>query len=178
MSSKITSESGESGWGALFEQLKTQEGFKSDAALAQSLGVTRSFISAVRKNRKSMPTELGETIFALLRKPIIEEYTELFKPLRVQRASGARQISPQTKALIMSRAGGKCELCEGNAPFITAQGDPYLEMHYIVPVVFGGTAKIDNLVALCPNCHRKVELLPSENDKKTLQERARRTKIL
>ena len=47
------------------------------------------------------------------------------------------------------RADGVCQLCNMPAPFKNHKGEPFLEIHHIVPLV----------AALCPNCHRKMHVL-------------------
>lgn len=56
------------------------------------------------------------------------------------------------------RARGFCQLCGAPAPFSDAAGNPYLETHHILPLHKGGYDAIDNVVALCPNCHKKMHL--------------------
>jgi 5-methylcytosine-specific restriction protein A len=55
-------------------------------------------------------------------------------------------------------AEGICGLCEQPAPFKTTDG-PYLESHHVVHLAQGGPDSIDNAIALCPNCHRKMHIL-------------------
>ena len=56
----------------------------------------------------------------------------------------------------LERANGKCEECGNPAPFVRAStGEPYLEVHHETPLAAGGSDTMDNVVALCPNCHRK-----------------------
>ncbi len=53
-------------------------------------------------------------------------------------------------------AHGICKDCGQPAPFINKLTDePYLEVHHVIPLSEGGKDIIDNVVALCPNCHRK-----------------------
>jgi 5-methylcytosine-specific restriction endonuclease McrA len=53
------------------------------------------------------------------------------------------------------RALGICERCRQPAPFIRAVDQtPYLEGHHIVALSNGGSDSLDNVLALCPNCHR------------------------
>ena len=65
------------------------------------------------------------------------------------------------------RAAGICQLCGQPAPFKDKDGEPFLENHHIVWLSRGGTDTIDNTVALCPNCHRKMHILdlPEDVDK-------------
>jgi 5-methylcytosine-specific restriction protein A len=57
------------------------------------------------------------------------------------------------------RADGICQLCNRPAPFFTRDGEPFLEIHHIVPLDEGGPDTIENVAALCPNCHRKMHVL-------------------
>ncbi|RDZ10376.1 restriction endonuclease [Priestia megaterium] len=67
------------------------------------------------------------------------------------------------------RANGVCQLCEEPAPFHTKKGDPYLETHHIEWLSKGGADTIENTVALCPNCHRKMHSLNSKKDVEKLR---------
>lgn len=68
-------------------------------------------------------------------------------------------------------ADGKCQLCGDDAPFIDSEGKPYLETHHIEWLSKGGADTIENTVALCPNCHRKMHVLNSKKDIEYLIER-------
>ncbi|HET9216649.1 MAG TPA: HNH endonuclease signature motif containing protein [Terriglobia bacterium] len=70
------------------------------------------------------------------------------------------------------RANGKCELCRQPAPFINRRDEPYLECHHVIWLARGGHDSIQNTVALCPNCHRKMHVLDRAEDRKKLQARA------
>lgn len=67
--------------------------------------------------------------------------------------------SPYVAEYAKRRANGICELCQEPAPFQTPKGEPYLECHHIEWLAAGGEDTIDNTVALCPNCHRKMHTL-------------------
>lgn len=69
------------------------------------------------------------------------------------------------------RANGRCDLCGESAPFMHKNGDPYLESHHVVWLKHGGPDTIENTVALCPNCHRRMHILDSDGDKKRLIEK-------
>lgn len=72
---------------------------------------------------------------------------------------------------VKRRANGKCDLCEQPTPFIKKNGEPYLESHHIVPLAQNGDDTIENTVALCPNCHRKMHSLNLEEDVGSLKKR-------
>lgn len=62
------------------------------------------------------------------------------------------------------RAHGICQLCDQPAPFTDSNGNPYLEAHHVIWLGEGGDDSIDNVVALCPNCHRKMHALNLDED--------------
>ena len=51
-----------------------------------------------------------------------------------------------------------------DAPFLDRNREPYLEEHHIKRLADGGTDTIDNVVAICPNCHRRMHVLNREED--------------
>ncbi|MCM1161579.1 MAG: HNH endonuclease [Roseburia sp.] len=74
-------------------------------------------------------------------------------------------------AYVKMRANGKCDLCGSNAPFIDKKGNPYLEEHHIVRLADGGADSIDNAVALCPNCHREIHIIGTQEMNNDLKKR-------
>lgn len=56
----------------------------------------------------------------------------------------------------LARSGGMCELCDEEAPFFTSDGNPYLEVHHILQLSDEGPDDPRNVIALCPNCHRRA----------------------
>lgn len=71
---------------------------------------------------------------------------------------------PYVSELAKRLANGKCELCGQPAPFKDSKGKPYLETHHVVWLSQGGSDSVDNTVALCPNCHRKMHIVADEHD--------------
>ncbi len=88
--------------------------------------------------------------------------------------SGASQIKSQmvnsynrdrhVSEYAKRRAKGFCQLCGNPAPFKDKNGRPYLETHHIIRLADGGADSIENVVGLCPNCHRKMHHLDLEED--------------
>ena len=72
------------------------------------------------------------------------------------------------------RAKGFCELCEKRAPFILDNGEPYLEVSHIRPKV--DNSESNEIVLLCPNCNKKLEILKSSGDINYLLKKVRNTK--
>ncbi len=69
------------------------------------------------------------------------------------------------------RSKGLCDLCQQASPFNRKDGTPYLKTHHIKWLVHGGADTVENTVALCPNCHRKMHVLDDLADKKLLVSR-------
>ncbi|WP_235816893.1 HNH endonuclease [Bordetella ansorpii] len=63
--------------------------------------------------------------------------------------------NPDVIAEALFLANGVCQGCDQVAPFLRADGRPYLEVHHRQPLGEGGADTIDNAIALCPNCHRE-----------------------
>lgn len=80
---------------------------------------------------------------------------------------------PDIAAYAKMRANGVCELCGCPAPFIGNNGQPYLESHHIDWLCNGGKDIIENIAALCPNCHRKMHLLNYALDIQKLKDKAK-----
>jgi 5-methylcytosine-specific restriction protein A len=64
--------------------------------------------------------------------------------------------SPDVVAWVLQEANGICDACTLPAPFISAAGRPYLEVHHVKRLADGGPDIVENAVALCPNCHRRL----------------------
>ena len=91
------------------------------------------------KQSKKTPKEIVSTVVQKVRDPYIAEYAK-------------------------RRADGICQLCGVPAPFNRSDGTPYLESHHIEWLSNGGADSIDNTVALCPNCHRKMHIVRDSYD--------------
>ena len=81
--------------------------------------------------------------------------------------------SASVAALAKRRANGVCQLCGQKAPFQDQNGDPYLECHHVDWLSEGGIDSKDNCVALCPNCHRRMHIVNSPEDRNILRARLR-----
>lgn len=71
------------------------------------------------------------------------------------------------------RANGVCDLCREDAPFLDGSGTPFLESRHVLWLSQGGSDSIDNTVALCPNCHRKMNIVADPSDVTLLKSRAK-----
>lgn len=79
-------------------------------------------------------------------------------PTQINSSSGGSQYQ-RSKAIrdyALIRANGICESCKEPAPFETAEGKPYLEVHHVDELGSGGADSPNKVIALCPTCHRRV----------------------
>ena len=62
---------------------------------------------------------------------------------------------PRVREEVLKRAKGKCEFC-GTLGFECEDGGRYLESHHIIRLADDGEDRRTNVIALCPNDHRKA----------------------
>lgn len=79
------------------------------------------------------------------------------KPEKVEVITYAYKRNPYVVIEVLNRSSGICELCKNKAPFFRkTDGTPYLEIHHSIPLSENGDDTVENTIALCPNCHRKM----------------------
>jgi 5-methylcytosine-specific restriction protein A len=74
---------------------------------------------------------------------------------RVTVESIVRQRSPEVRRKVLERAQGNCECC-GEAGFKMVNGAIYLETHHVIPLGENGPDEEWNVVAICPDDHRRA----------------------
>jgi len=74
---------------------------------------------------------------------------------KVARQSTTYSRSGEIRRLVLQRAMGLCELCK-QPGFVTAENEVFLETHHVDPLCENGKDSTDNVVALCPNDHRRA----------------------
>lgn len=99
----------------------------------------------------------------------IEQLAKLINVNPVQKKSQKKEStvyyrSPFIKEMVKQIADGKCQMCGEDAPFKDRSNGPYLEGHHVKRLADGGSDTVDNVVAICPNCHRKMHVLNDPND--------------
>jgi 5-methylcytosine-specific restriction protein A len=96
------------------------------------------------------------------------------RPISRQVAASAFEKNVYVAELAKRRAAGICQLCDQPAPFTAKSGEPYLECHHIVRLAKGGEDTLENTVALCPNCNKKMHILNLKSDVRKLKEAAQK----
>lgn len=135
------------------EEMKSSEAYNNFSSIGEKFEIMKSSYF------KSLSQEH-------LKKIIVE-------PKSQDKGVVARQINTFTRSMYIKEyakrvAQGICQLCDKEAPFLDKQGNPFLEVHHINYLSNGGEDKIDNVVALCPNCHRRIHMLEDEEDFKKI----------
>ena len=74
--------------------------------------------------------------------------------------------SPQVRNWVLRRANGNCEFC-GEKGFLTNAGSIYLETHHIISLSERGADSHTNVIALCPNDHRRAHFSREKEQLKT-----------
>lgn len=77
------------------------------------------------------------------------------EPERREVSGSTRVRDGAVRRAVLERSLGLCEYCK--APGLrTSGGQIYLETHHVVPLSEGGADRVKNVIALCPNDHRKA----------------------
>lgn len=76
-------------------------------------------------------------------------------PTQKQVTTQAFVRDPAVRSKALNRAAGKCEYC-GVDGFLMPDGRRYLETHHVDPLSEGGPDTLENVAAVCANCHRKA----------------------
>lgn len=108
------------------------------------------------KEKHDLKSKIEEKQFSQLSdsklKQLLKDSPKKVKKVRVQTIAFNRD--PVVREITLRQAKGKCRICK-KTPFYRPGGDPYLEVHHIIPLAKGGDDSIPNTIALCPNCHRE-----------------------
>jgi len=116
-------------------------------------------------------TIIGEEIEENVVPSLSDEFIKEIAKSRESREVKTRTVTsvqktrdPYISEYAKRRANGICQLCGNPAPFVDSKGKPYLETHHIIWLSHGGEDTIENTVALCPNCHKKMHIVNVEAD--------------
>ena len=181
----------------------SKKGIGMTAFLTWYKGPEASFIYAAKPNKQERALVVADLDSADIAKQVGEFVTEVFRfksrefeedrkslsdAALTKRAKAATRKPRATASITTSfardlyvseyaerRAKGKCDLCHAAAPFSGSDGNPYLECHHIDWLANNGPDAIENTVALCPNCHRRMHIVKDPEDIEKLRKRATRS---
>ena len=132
-----------------------------------------------RKIDDGIPIEVLQKKYAIDREGLKELSDQQLKskakshqtdtPMKRKASIKTYDRNPYVSEYAKRKARGYCQLCNQAAPFRDKDNTPYLETHHIIWLSQGGGDTIDNTVALCPNCHRKMHIVNGKEDVETLR---------
>lgn len=82
---------------------------------------------------------------------------------RVEVLTAALPRSAEVRRRVLERAQGKCECC-GKIGFTMVNGSIYLETHHVISLGNGGPDMEWNVVAICPEDHRRAHFAIERDD--------------
>ncbi len=80
------------------------------------------------------------------------------------RLTKQRKRNPYLPEQAKRRANGICQLCGNKLDYYDSSGRPYLEAHHVIPLADDGIDELGNIVALCPNCHKRMHIVKDPDD--------------
>ncbi len=113
-------------------------------------------------------SELEKKTAKLMQRPLRGKPRGQERPQRLSVSSQTFQRDPLVRAWVLQSAQGRCENCDSPSPFSTVNGIPYLEVHHVKPLAESGSDRIENAVAVCPNCHRALHLADDRESRRCL----------
>lgn len=84
--------------------------------------------------------------------------------------------NPRRARCSLENANFQCELNSSHKTFVNKRsGKQYMEAHHLVPMSKQGSFEFDidvpeNILCICPNCHRKIHLADDEEKTKVLEQ--------
>lgn len=67
------------------------------------------------------------------------------------------QLTQSTREDVFEQRGDACYFCEKTREKHEDEYDRDLDIHHILPSLKGGTDKVENLIPVCIQCHRRLE---------------------
>jgi 5-methylcytosine-specific restriction enzyme A len=131
------------------ERAPDRKGTKRDAIVFELRA-----LEAVVENVEAQPVPSRVTLEDLRQLALSAAAQPSQAPLQGKR--NVYQRSEDVRNYVLARAKGNCEGCGTAAPFFRPDGSPYLEPHHLRRVSDGGPDHPAHVIALCPNCHRRV----------------------
>jgi hypothetical protein len=156
------------GQGPTYE-LKDENTIKNVLSLAVSKKAIKKNNETFKKIKKYIESEQGEFELEITGESTFEdEVSKIVLSGKMPRTKGTKRPdqkevltyqydrNPKVAAIALLKAKGLCGDCKKDGPFISYKTKmPFLEVHHVVNLKDGGDDTPDNVIALCPNCHRK-----------------------
>ena len=142
---------------------QTEIGWETSVVKFRSLDAENWYVHSYNNDdglfRLVRSTPPGQTSAQPIAAPVFPEFADQFSiPAPAERVvveTTALPRSPEVRRKVLERAQGSCEYC-GETGFKMANGAIYLETHHVIPLGEGGPDVEWNVVAICPNDHRRA----------------------
>ena len=150
---------------ATLKELRKHKGL-TQKDVADALGVKPSLISRYESGGVIPPANKRKALALLFEIPEPDmDYIVLIGEKAPPENNADNKLSIEKsemidlyRRLLIATTDGCCEMCGNKAPFCDKEGRPYLEIHEI-DTSPSGKEWINRHVALCPTCHKKIEIL-------------------
>jgi len=129
------------------------ENFRKAFIFHLALNPTEEKISEPLSNYEENKAPTAKTPLPELRRIALQSLTVGTSAKQVSKTTFIRSEAIRFYAL--KRASGICEGCNSAAPFQGKHG-PFLEVHHLTRLSDGGPDHPKNVIAICPNCHRRA----------------------
>ncbi len=126
--------------------------FQFQLVRVETLGDDRSELEAVTASPQNL---FGDADLKKLR----DQALQAAAPSKKKAEDARRTLFERARHVVayaLARAGDTCEACGYPAPFLRANGSPYLEVHHIDRLSDGGLDAPHRVAAICPTCHRRI----------------------
>jgi len=150
------------------EPLVVHEGTQADEREGLIDGYAGQFEDEARMDRIGGPSDLGSLS--------VKELFQLAKGIRgclnLQEDLGTRRSRSEiVKAFAKAWASGVCQFCRNMAQYTDRDGTSRLHVHHIVYLENAGEDCIENVVAICPNCHDIIHIRQDKTEEALLKAR-------
>jgi 5-methylcytosine-specific restriction protein A len=123
---------------------------------ANNASIIERLISEVEGQELPKIAEFETLVQRYKAKKVLEKPQGITEPKKTYSSVTSYVRDPKVKAWVLKEANGFCECCGKRAPFTSAVGEPFLEVHHLRRLADRGADTIWNALALCPNCHREM----------------------
>ena len=137
---------------------------------ARVSGELEALINKIEGHSVPLVAEFQSSVNILKQKKNPKRPKGNIKPNTYNSTTTHYKRDPEVVAWVLYKANGVCESCNNFAPFTKEDETVFLEVHHLRQLSDGGSDRITNAIASCPNCHR--ELHYGKNKKQLLDRKS------
>lgn len=126
------------------------------------------------KNICKVSEKEKEEFMVTLNKEELEDFKEIEKRQPLSKTIVYFKRNKEIVKSLKELYDNKCQICQFT--FKKDNGENYSETHHVIPLGQNGSDKIENMVVLCPNCHRQLHY--AKNNKYDIKYKEEHYKLL